>query len=130
MLRDNVSSKSVYHLFVSAYVILKRARKTRVNGRKVVRHTPFAVDRSQNVSQCYHVWDSACTFFFFFTRFFFLTPRHIHSFRSKQCTCVSLIDLISKRRATAIKLWRRGKLDESMIKFEMSILHTVGIELV
>lgn len=66
-------------------------------------------------------------FFFFSNAIYIYIYTYIHSFRSKQCTCVSLIDLIFKRRrVTAIKLRRGGKLDlESMIKFEI-----VGIELI
>lgn len=54
-------------------------------------------------------------FFLLYTIFFSKTPRYIHNFKSKQCTC--LIDLISRRRVTA------SKFDESMIKFEISIFY-------
>lgn len=45
-----------------------------MNGRKAVRHTPFAVDRSRNVSQCYRVRDLCIPRFLPF--FFFLSCTH------------------------------------------------------
>lgn len=59
---------------VSAYVILERARKRGVRWRVGVRHTPFAVDRSRNVSEFHRASDSRRFFFSFF--FFFSTTRN------------------------------------------------------
>lgn len=57
---------------VSAYVILERARKRGVRWRVGVRHTPFAVDRSRNVSEFHRASDSRRFFF----SFFFSTTRN------------------------------------------------------
>jgi len=60
---------------VSAYVILERARKRGVRWRVGVRHTPFAVDRSRNVSEFHRASDSRR---FLFSFFFFDHSKSSH----------------------------------------------------
>lgn len=63
---------------VSTYVILERARKRGVRWRVGVRHTPFAVDRSRNVSEFHRASDSR-RFLLFSFFFLFFPPLEILS---------------------------------------------------